>query len=123
MWIANLSDGTVVTETEPIPGELTSWRKLLERLKEENLKITGLRCNVENVLSQAFPQESCDGYFQGYEKIQIVNAKVKRLRQGIGSVVGDKIHIIWLELGQNGVVYTNYDIRNLSDNLCHTTLA
>lgn len=124
MWIANLSNGTVVTEEDPVVGEMTSWQKLLAKCKEEGLRITGLRLGVGPALVNALGYKQCDGYFQAYEAIRyLFNSDVQRLKQGIGSVVGEDVYITWMEEGNNGLTYIWQEVRPLSLCKIHTTLA
>jgi hypothetical protein len=116
MWIANLSDGSVITEGP--------WKKLLINCKEKDIKITGLRLGVGGTLVTALSNKECDGYFQAYELITFMyHPENRRSRQGIGSVVGDKVYITWLEEGENRLIYATQDVRPLESCLVATTLA
>jgi hypothetical protein len=118
-WTATLSNGENVWETEPVPNEFTPWRKLLNRLEEENLKITSLRLQRSGITLHALSQKQCDGYYQAMEKhISAITHEVLMVKQGIGSVVGDKIFITWVD--DNGNVWM--DVRSFLADKTHTTL-
>lgn len=118
-WVANLSDGTSVTETEAVPGEKSAWQKLLQRCRDTDVKIVGMRLFRFGFLLVALPHKQCDGYFQAYEASKTWFSAQEGTKQGVGSVVGDKIFITWIS--GNGIV--SQDIRPLSENKIHTTLA
>lgn len=128
MWIANLSNGAVVTESTPqlvkiaTEEDMTPWKKLQLDLRATGLKITGLRLQKGDVTITALPQDQCDAYYQAYEKITLIQSKIKRQRQGIGNVIGDKVHILWLEESNDGMMYVNHEIRTLANSFVHTTL-
>lgn len=125
MWIANVSNGAVITEDEipVVPNEPTPWMQLLARCQKEGLKITGLRLGVGPALANALPNKQCDGYWQGYETIKFMISGAERLKQGIGSIVGDKVYITWMELGNNGLTYVWQEIRSLEECNKGNTLA
>ncbi len=125
MWIANVSNGAVITEDEiPIvDGGPTPWMQLLARCKAEGFTITGLRLGVGPALTNALPRKHCDGYWQGYESITFMTSGIERLRQGIGSVIGDSVYITWMELGNNGLTYVWQEIRTLKECEIGNTLA
>ena len=117
-WIANLSNGETVYEAEPTPGDYLPWRKLLIRLKEENLKVTALRIRRGGITINALPQKQCDGYYHAYEAWRMMFSGAEGMRQGVGSVVGDKVYIVWL--APTGEI--NPEIRMLESERVHTTL-
>lgn len=118
-WIANLSDGTVAMESKPVPGERTSWQKLLQRCRDENLRIVGLRLFKYGLTMVALGNKQCDGYFQAYESTKTWFSAAEGLKQGIGSVVGEKVYITWLS--DTGIV--SQEIRPLAEVKIHTTLS
>lgn len=119
-WIAVLSNGETMKEEPPIPGEKTSWQKLIDRLYAENLKMIGLRLQNLNMTITTLPPSMCDGYYQAREARVAFYAgqDASSNRRGIGSVVGDRVYIVWID--GNGNVWS--DVRLLSDERIHTTL-
>ncbi len=117
-WVANLSNGTVTYEGQPIPGERTPWQQLLAYCREKDLQITGLRLHRGGVTLHAMTYRACQGYYQAYEYRKSAITNAESLRQGIGSVVGDGIVINWVD--DQGHVWT--DIRPLKSEIIHTTL-
>lgn len=120
-WIANLSNGTTAQEAPPRPGERTSWQLLLSVLRDSNPKLSIVRLRLFRAGLQlvTLPEKQVDGYFHAYESTKSLFGGQDGLKQGIGSVVGDKIYIIWIS--NDGFIYQ--DIRPLSENKTHTTLA
>ena len=123
-WIANLSDGSTIVEQKKEEGGPTPWRRLLIHCKENNLQVTGLRLVVNNVTVNALPPKACDGYFQAYEVMKMIFKGTSRHRQGIGSVVGDKVYIMWVDLNQenNNMNYVNSQVIDLEKVKTHTTV-
>ena len=122
-WIASISDGTTQYEGKSVPGERTPWQKLLQACKDADVSITGLRLQRGGVTITALPHKMCDGYFQAREAVKIMYKNVDILKYGIGSVVGDQIYVVWLELKPaDGAPYIYSDIRPLDQNRVHTTL-
>jgi hypothetical protein len=74
----------------------------------------------ENITVNALPPKQCDGYYQARDqRIAFYQGmEAGSIRQGVGSVVGDKVYIAWLDA--NGSVWT--DVRLLSSEKIHTTL-
>ncbi len=124
MWIANLSNGTVVTEKEPPPGEVSTWRKLLQYCRESGVKITGMRLtDNQRIMVSAMPHTQCDGYYQAYEEAHFLyNRQLDYKRQGIGSVIGEYVYITWIEEAPNNLTYVFSDVRTLRDSLANTTI-
>lgn len=126
MWIANLSDGTILTEEDVKlePGGPSPWRYLIKRCQDGEVKLTGLRLGVGPALVNALPTKQCDGYFHAYESIRyLFNTEVERKKQGIGSVVGEQVFITWMEQGQNGLTYIWQEVRPLKDCIQHVILS
>ncbi len=117
-WIATLSNGENVWEQPPEPGERSAWQKLITRLSEDNLKITSLRVQRGRTTLIALSAKSCDGYWQAYEQFMAMNSGAHYLRQGCGSVIGDKVFIEWIDT--NGNVWM--DVRPLEKEKPNTTL-
>lgn len=117
-WIATLSNGENVWEQPPIPGEVSAWQKLISRLTAENLKITSLRVQRGRITLNALPSKRCDGYWQAYEQFMSMNSGAQYLRQGCGSVVGDKVFIQWIDT--NGNLWM--DVRTFEREKPNTTL-
>lgn len=118
-WIANLSDGSALPEGSSEPGKPTPWRSLLNKLKSEALKLTGLRLQKNGITVHALPSKNCDGYYHAYEIHRIMYKNTNRSFQGVGSVVDDYVFIAWVEDGTNNVYL---DVRTLEDSKIHTTL-
>jgi hypothetical protein len=116
-WIATLSDGRMVWEVPSIPGEKSAWQKLIDMLYAENLKVTSLRIQ-RGVTLFALPKKLCTGYYMAYEKTMAIQSGNTTIRQGCGSVIGDKVFIHWID--NSGNIYL--DIRDLKSERCHTTL-
>jgi hypothetical protein len=119
-WIANLSNGLTAFEGEARPGETSAWQQLLAHIKKEGLKITGMRLQKAGLTLHALPNKACDGYYQAYEVRMNLIGEVRELRQGIGSVVSNKVIITWAD--DSGNVWQ--EIRDLDDGeRVHSTLA
>lgn len=123
-WIANLSNGDTITEGKPVAGERTPWQKLLRHCRENNITITGLRLSVRDVTIDAMPVKMCDGYLHAYEAERLMWSNVSKIKQGIGSVVGDLVYITWIDINpfENNMNYIHQDIRPLSEVKIHTTI-
>ena len=118
-WTATLSNGENAWEQPLVAGEKSSWQKLLDRLyKEDNLKITSLRVQRGGITIHALPAKQCNGYFQAYDQHTSMYSGNQVLQQGCGSIIGDKIFIMWLDASGN--VYE--EVRPLLENKIHTTL-
>lgn len=125
MWIANLSDGKILTEDDlkVDAGAISPWNQVIEKCKNGEMKLTGLRLGVGPALVNALPPKQCSGYFQAYEVIRyLFNNEVERKKQGIGSVVGEQVFITWMEQGGNGLTYIWQEVRPLKDCVKHTIL-
>lgn len=139
-WIASLNNGETVYETPPVKGEMTSWQKLLERLRTEkfpdknekvvSLKMTGLRLQRGNLTITAMPQKMCDGYMTAYEVRKKFFASMgnrsegESISQAVGSIVGDTVFLTWLEINNSdGNVRIYQDERPLDSCKVHTTLS
>lgn len=123
-WIANLSDGSTLIEGKGLAGERSPWQQLLQMCRDKDLQISGLRLAVNNVTVTALPPKMCDGYFQAYEAMRIMFRDQIKHRQGIGSVIGDQVYIIWVDLNQeaNNMNYVYSEVRPLSEVKIHTTI-
>jgi len=119
-WMAALSNGETVREQPPIPGEKSSWQKLLDRLTEENIKMVGLCIRYLNTTVNALPPKACQGYYQARDQAITFyhGTESGSIRQGIGSVVDDKVFITWLDANGN----TWQDVRLLSSEKIHSTM-
>lgn len=117
-WIVRLTTGEIVWETDSdtvSPGELSSWQRLVERTHKFNERIVALSMRrggvVLNTLSNA------ESYYQAREIAISANGKGKRMKQGIGAVIGDYIFINWVD--DYGNVEAEY--RPLIKEYIHTT--
>lgn len=124
-WIANLSNGETIKEEKPVEGQPSSWQKLLAYCKKNDVRLVNLRLTIGEYYVEAMPNKMCDGYFQAYEATRIMFRDTSSLKQGIGSIVGDKVFITWVSLQRDpssGMYLTHQDIRPLSEVKIHTTL-
>jgi hypothetical protein len=121
-WIASLSNGETVYETNPEEGKPTPWQALLQKCEDEDIKITMIRLQYGPFMIQAMPEPMCDGYFQAREVQQIVYRNTMRYLQGIGSVVGDQVFITWAEFTNDRQIYVSSDVRPLESCKIHTTV-
>lgn len=119
-WKADLSNGETAIETPDVAGDYTAWRKLLNRLKEENLKITRLTLVRGSTEVLAMPPKMCEGYFHAYEDhLAFFSGKKVLSLQGIGSVVKDQVFIAWSTLDG---LHVRSDVRPLDSCKIHTTI-
>ena len=129
-WIAYLSNGDTVPETEPVPGDRTPWQKLLQHCRDENIEIQRLSLVVRNVQLMSLPKKQCDGFFQAREVRKDFFGSMgekgssEYYLQGIGSVVDDQVFIQWINLTpvEHIQAYVTSDIRPLESCRIHTTL-
>lgn len=130
-WIAFLSNGHTIPETPPKAGEITPWQKLLKQLKEDDtLEIKRISLVVRGVQLMSLPRKQCDGFFHAYEVRKhffesMGEEGMEEIRlQGIGSVVGDKVFIQWINITpqQHVSAYVTSEIRDLGSCKIHTTL-
>lgn len=123
MWIASLSNGETVHETDSIKDELSSWQKLLMRCKADNLRIVQMRLQVAGRTFHAIPH--ADGYMCAYESRSSMRDHQTRTSQIMGSVdarlglvfitkvneQGDS----WQEVKPLGSLYVHSTIREQRD--------
>jgi|SRR3990172_9852914 len=93
-WLASLSNGETVLEGEWIEGESSPWRKLLKRLKDDNLTITQLRLQRGGVTVVCIPKSI--GYVQASEETFTVFSKTRTYYQGVGSILNDLVFMNWV---------------------------
>lgn len=117
-WIANLSDGSIAFEQPPVPGEKSSWQKLLDRCTAENIKITQVRLQRNGLTLICDYHRKTDGFVVAYEALRMVFSDGNRVMQGIGSIYQDLVFMTWLD--DNGNV--RQDIRPLAEMRIHSTL-
>lgn len=117
-WTATLSNGENAWEQSLVAGEKSSWQKLLDRLDKDELKITSLRIQRNGITLHALPSKQCDGYFQAYDQHSSMYNGVQVLQQGCGSIIGDKVFIMWIDTNNN----VHAEVRSLVENKIHTTL-
>jgi len=118
-WSASLSNGETAFEGTPQPNQPTPWKQLLSMCKERGIEITRLRLFRGKVRVMSMPPKMCQGYFQAYEQAKSIFTGNTSMKQGIGSVVDDKVYITWVD--DDGNVWQ--DVRPLSECLVHCTLA
>jgi hypothetical protein len=119
-WIASLSDGTQVFESDPNPGEISAWQRLLKRCRETEVSITSMKLVRNGSEVMAMPKKMCSGYFQAREAGRMVFRGRDFLRQGIGSVIGEMVFITWVDLDTHTIYQ---DIRPLRDVQIHTSMS
>ena len=117
-WIADLSNGQTIFETPPVLNERTAWQKLIDKLKAEDLRITGLQLQRGGKTVHTLPPKACDGYYQAYDYRKMILRNIEERRQGVGSVINGKVFITWLD--ENGNVWQ--DVRLMETERLHTTL-
>lgn len=92
-FIASLSNGETCFE-EWVTGELSPWRRLLNRLEDEpGLAVTQLRLQAQGRTYCCIPH--ADAYFQAHKASSSMMGKSGFMR-GVGSIVGDKVYILWV---------------------------
>lgn len=134
-WIANVrfvnSDRSdiVVVEEPPVKGEMSSWQKLLDKVRNGEVNITGLRMQRHGLTFNALPVKLCSGYFQAYEarkkffRSMGPGGEPGQVFQGVGSIVGDKVYIVWVNINPKSPPYIYTDIRDLKESQIHTTMS
>ena len=119
-WAASLNNGETVFESSQAAGEMSAWRQLLKRLKDEpDLQITQLRLQIAG--RTIVSKKHAAGYFQGTEFVEEgrMSGNIKTTRKrGIGHVEGDKVIISWVN--EQGDIWQ--DTRPLKEVKIHTTL-
>lgn len=93
-WIASLSNGETIFETEPMPGQLSAWQALLRRLKDEGLSITQIRLQLDGLTLIGIP--GARAYMQASEMRKSVKSPNVVYYRGIGSVIGDQVVLMWI---------------------------
>ncbi len=131
-WIAHLSNGDTAHEEAPVPGELTSWQKLLDRCRIMNIQIQRLSLVINDVQIMSMNRKQCDGFFQAKEvRKEFFGSMGERGKQevrfqGIGSVKDDQVFITWFTVSPkvpHVLAYISTDIRPLESCIIHTTLS
>lgn len=84
MWIASLSNGETVAETQPVPSALSPWQHLLMRCQAEHLRIVQVRLQQAGRTFHAIPH--ADGYMCAYEQRSALNGHKQQTFQLMGSV-------------------------------------
>lgn len=116
-WTAFLSNGETVNEEIPVPGEPTSWQKLITRIGDEGLVMIGLELRHNGQFIQC--PMAAEGYFQAREKVESALHGINlRNFRGVGVVVKDSVYIKWID--EAGAVIE--EERPLSSMKMHTTL-
>jgi len=133
-WIANIvltktgEDG-IVFETPPIEGEKSSWQKLLDGVRSGEVTITGLRMQRHRLTFHSLPVKQCEGYFMAYEvrkkffRSMGEQGEPEQLFQGVGSIVGDQVYIVWVNINPQSPPYIYTDVRSLEESKIHTTMS
>lgn len=117
-WMAQLSDGRTAYEAPPIEGKPSSWQALLQDTRSSGINITRLTLVRGGMKILALSPKECDGFFQAYEAHMFWSKKRMNF-QGVGSVVGDKVFITWVNLETFEI---RQDVRPLDSCKIHTTI-
>ena len=95
-WVASLSNGETVFQTENVPGERTAWGKLIDRCGEEGLWLTQIQLQANKRIIVGI--KNAVGYCtfidyreDGLRHMDNKPAKITK-HAGIGSVVGDNVY-------------------------------
>jgi len=97
-WIASLSNGETVFQTENVLGERTAWGKLIDRCNEEGLWLTQIQLQISGRTIVGIKKASGYCTFIDYraEGFMVKRARpgpAKEVRHvGIGSVVGNNVY-------------------------------
>lgn len=97
-WVASLSNGETVFETPPVPGERTSWKNLIHRCVDENIRITQMRLQVGGKTIVAVPNAGGYAFFKRMRRTGLVAREMGATPQVLtfaclGIVVGDNVVI------------------------------
>ena len=131
-WIAYLSNGDTITESEPELGKKTPWQQLLTLCRgHEGLDVNRISLIVHGVQIMSMPNKQCDGFFQARETRKEFfgsmgeKGSAETHYQGIGSIVGDLVFITWINLAKPEHISAsiNTDVRPLESCKIHTTLS
>lgn len=117
-WIASLSNGETAFEQPPVPGEKSSWQKLLDRVSTGEVRITQMRLIRNGCSIVCVFHKQAQGYCMAYEAIKVMFRNTTALLQGVGSIYNEMVFMTWVD--ENGNVHQ--DIRPLSEMRVHTTL-
>ncbi len=99
-WIAQLSDGTTVFQ-DKIPGEKSAWLRLAEHTRDKKLRITCLQLEAYGS-TVLLNNKDVIGWWQS-SKIGVIvpHYNIDITYQGIGVVINDIIHIVWIDQDGN----------------------
>jgi hypothetical protein len=95
-WIASLSDGETVFQTENVLGERSAWGKLVDKCAEEGLWVTQMQLQINSrtivgIKNAAGYCHFMDVRVDGLR--QVGGTPMKETRHvGIGSVVGNNVY-------------------------------
>ena len=126
-WIANLSNGETVPELAPIPGEKSSWQKLLKRVNDDpSISVTGLRLQYDGRIINTLNNKECDGYMHANQHRELLpgsydssGRRVQRLK-GVGSIIKDTVFMTYIDIDTLNI-YT--EVLPLESCKVHTTLS
>jgi hypothetical protein len=120
-WIASLSNGETVFQAPDEPGEHSAWQSLLRRLKAEGLRITQMRLQHGGqtvMANRRMGSAQAEGFVHAYELRKAVFSGKEELYQGVGSVFGEEVLMIWM----NGDGLSWLEIKPLSEMRIHSTM-
>ena len=115
-WIASLSDGRTIFETDPQPGGLSHWQMLLAELRGSDVKMTQLRLQVNGIT--LIGARNADGYLQCTEIRVILDTGETTSIRGLGSIFGGSVLMNWVDDDHN----VWQDVRPVEDLRVHSTL-
>ena len=100
-WVASLSNGETIFETEPIPGERTPWGLLVDRCANDGIWITQLQLQLGGRTIVGI--KNADGYcfFRDYRAEGFLGGggpAREVYHVGIGSVLGDTVYCTLLDV-------------------------
>lgn len=98
-WIASLSNGETVFETEsPIEG-MSSWQYLRKRCADENLHLTQIRLQLDGLTFIGISDS--EGYCQFWDYTRDLFSGKETRTRGIGSVIGDDVYVLTVDIYGN----------------------
>lgn len=118
-WVASLSSGETVLESESVRGEPTSWSKLRQRCADEGLYITQIQLQISG--NTWVGRKGADGYcfFRDTRVGGFVGGNISQKNYaGIGSVVGDQVYCTVIDAN----LQASQDVRSLASMRAHCVL-
>lgn len=111
-WIASLSNGETIFETEQSIEGMSSWQYLKKRCAEEKLHLTQIRLQLGGLTFIGVSDS--EGYCQFWDYTKDLFSKKETHARGIGSVIGDKVFCTLVDeygnIKQEIRTYKNMDV-------------